>query len=121
MFGKAMVKLRAVYEGAKLKMHSSLKEVQAGNANALVDLAVSAGVLVVVGVIIGAGVTILANYQSTQDANSAAFNATGKALEGLSNLSGQLPTIGLIVAAGAIITVLFGAFAFLLYRGMKQE
>lgn len=43
-----------------------------------------------------------------------AVNASQSGLEGLSNFSGQVPTIGTIIGVALIVVVVVGAFAFFL-------
>ena len=61
-------------------------------------------------VTVSIGGSILAGVQSSQTANSTAYNATGSGLTGISNLAAQSPVIGTILAAVVIIGLLMGAF-----------
>jgi hypothetical protein len=86
-----------------------------GNIN-IMDLAISGTGLVVTGIVIATGLTILATYQASLVASSSSYNATGQAILGVAALANQMPTIGLVIAAAAIIGILFGAFMFLTGR-----
>lgn len=55
---------------------------------------------------------ILAGVQGTQTAGSVAYSATQYGLSGVTNLSLQSGTIGLIIGAAIIIGVLMTAFYF---------
>ena len=50
----------------------------------------------------------------TVSVGTSSFNASGDAIDGVSALTGQMPTIGLIVAAVIIIGLLISGFAFAL-------
>lgn len=111
-----MQNLRAVYAKTLGKEITKAKQ---GNVS-VIGLATGAAALVVVGIVIATGAVILTNYQSGMVVNGTAYNTTGSAIGALSNLSTQLPTIGLVLAAAAVIGILFSAFAFLLMGQMKQ-
>lgn len=54
---------------------------------------------------------ILATVQADQTADTVAYNVTGKGLDSLTNVGNYLPTIGLVVAVGAILVILFAVIA----------
>lgn len=63
--------------------------------------------IVIIGIVAALGLSILADMQSTQTSGSAAYNATGKTIEGISKFTDQMPTIGLAVAMIIIIGIIF--------------
>jgi hypothetical protein len=92
-----------------------LEKLERGNVNVM-GLAVAAIGLVVTAIVISVGLTIMGSYQTSLTVNSSAYNATGEAGEGITALAQQLPTIGLVIAAAAVIGILFGAFAYLMAK-----
>ena len=66
-------------------------------------------VLVVVAIVLGLGATILTQVQSTQTANSVAYNASGYGLTGISTLASWQNTWAVIVAAAVVIGII-GAY-----------
>lgn len=106
-------RMEAVYISSGLK--AQVEKAQSGNMDVM-GLAVAAASFVVAGIVVATGLVVLANYQNSLTAGSAAANATGKAIEGVGNLANQMPTIGLAIAAAAVIGIIFGAFAYLLYK-----
>ena len=67
--------------------------------------------LVLVGVLIGAGLLILASFQTAAGAATAAANATGSVITSLSTLATTwLPIIVVVIAAGVVLAILLGAF-----------
>lgn len=87
-----------------------------GNLN-LGDAAALAISFVVFVVVLGAGAQALTGIQSAQTANSTAYNITGQGLTGFWNLGNYSSTIGTILGAAIIISIVVGAF----YLGMKRE
>lgn len=67
--------------------------------------------LVVVTVALAFGLQVLGDIQDDMTASSAEANATADGIEGLSKLTGKLPTIGLVVAAVIIIAILVKGFS----------
>ena len=63
--------------------------------------------LVVIAIVLGLGSTILTNIQSTQTANTYAYNASVDGLSGLDTFSGFQPTIAIVVVAGVILGIIF--------------
>jgi MFS superfamily sulfate permease-like transporter len=90
-----------------MKMSEILKgsKGQMGGLGALPAVAVT---FVVVGVVFAIGFTILNNQQATFTSGSYAYNATQKAQDGMSQITGYLPTIGLVVAAVIVIGLVVG-------------
>ena len=73
------------------------------------------GVLfVLIGVTLGVGAYINSQIQTAAgwDAGSTEYLAVGNATSGISRLSQWLPIIAIVIAAGVVIAVLVGAFAF---------
>jgi len=68
--------------------------------------------LVIIGIFIGVGATILGKVQDTQTAGTVAHNATSNALAGLETFSGWQTTIAIIIAAVIVI----GLVLYLKYR-----
>lgn len=75
----------------------------------LPNLALGLGIAAIV---IGVVMLILSNVGGNFTANSAEANATSDAVSGLSEVSTQFPTIGVIVGAVVIIGLVIGGFAF---------
>lgn len=78
------------------------------NLNALSGIAIT---LVVAGIVIALGLNIMGETQDEFTANTAEYNATGDAIDGVAKLSSKLPLIGLVVAAVVVIGLIVGAFA----------
>jgi hypothetical protein len=104
------------YVGSGLNV--KMAEYKAGNMNVM-EMAPAAAAFVVVGIVIATGLVVLGNYKTSLTTGSAEQNATSKAIEGIGKLADQLPTIGLALAAAIVIAIIFGAFAYIMYR--KQE
>ena len=68
--------------------------------------------LIVVGVALAFGLQVMGEVQDDMTAASSEANATSDAIDGIANLTGKLPTIGLVVAAVVIIGLLVTGFAF---------
>ena len=66
--------------------------------------------LVVAAIVIAVGLNILGETQDEFTANTAEYNATADAIEGVAKLSGKLPLIGLAVASVVVITIIVVAF-----------
>lgn len=73
-------------------------------------------VFIVFVVSLGIGATILSNVRSTQTSGSIAYNASTDGLTGVDNISDWSPTIGTVMGASIVLTILVGAFAFALTR-----
>ena len=73
--------------------------------------------LVVLGIMVSINADVVDTIQDGQTADSFAHNASDDVLSGITNFSGQMPTIWLVAAVGLIIAVLLGAFAFVRLRG----
>ena len=67
-------------------------------------------------VVVSVGGQVLAGVQSSQTANSVAYNATGYGLTGITNLANQSGTIGTIIGAAILIGIILTAF----YVGKSQ-
>ena len=61
-------------------------------------------------VCVSIGGSVLAGVQTSQTANSVAYNATGSGLTGITNLATQSGVIGTILGAVIIIGLLMSAF-----------
>ena len=66
--------------------------------------------LVIAGVVMAAGLKAMGSFKGTLDANSAERNATDNTINGVVEISKQMPTIG-IIAAMVIILMLIGGLA----------
>ena len=53
-------------------------------------------------VVVSVGGQVLAGIQSSQTANSVAYNATGFGLTGITNLANQSGTIGTVIGAAVL-------------------
>jgi len=86
-----------------------------GNINQLFPAVLA---LVLVGVLLGAGLLILASFQTAAGANTAAANATGSVITSMATLASTwLPIIVVVIAAGIVLAILLGAFG----GGGKQK
>lgn len=74
----------------------------------LMELVVIGVVFVVLGFALSIGQTMLSNLQSTQTANSYAYNTTGYAQSSVNTIAYWLPILALAIIAGIIISVLIG-------------
>ena len=63
-------------------------------------------VLVVVAIVLGLGATILSQVQSTQTANTIAYNASQFGLTGVNTLASWQGTWAVIVAAAVVIGII---------------
>jgi hypothetical protein len=70
------------------------------------DILPIAMVLVVAGIAISFGLNVQEDVQTDMTANSAAYNASGDAIDGVATLAEKLPIIATVVAAAIIIGVL---------------
>ena len=67
--------------------------------------------LILVGVLIGAGLMILGEFQGTMGTDSAEANATGDVITAIGGLASTwLPVIVVVIAAGIVLSILLGAF-----------
>ena len=74
------------------------------------DLASVAIVFVIAGIALGIGAEVLQDLTEDQTVGSTADLALQNTSEGLAELASWMPTIGLVVAAGLIITIIFASF-----------
>ena len=61
--------------------------------------------IVVLGIGLALGLTVLADFQSSQVTDSAAYNGTGEAITGVSTFTTYLPTISLVIVVAVIIGI----------------
>lgn len=61
--------------------------------------------IVVLGISLSLGLTVLSDFQDSQVADSAAYNGTGEAVTGLTTFTSYLPTIALVVVVAVIIGI----------------
>jgi type II secretory pathway component PulF len=78
----------------------------------LMDTAPAVIMLVVLSIVLGIGASILSTVQSTQTANTAAYNASGFGLTGVSTFSGWIPTISIVLAASVVIGLVMAYLSF---------
>lgn len=78
----------------------------------LQDVIPIVGVFVVAGIFAGYGLKVMADVKGTMTAGSLEANATGDAITGVTKITGQFSTFGLIAAAVIII----GMLGYLLMR-----
>ena len=78
------------------------------------QLSTVALLFVLVGVTLGIGAYVNSQIQTTAGwgTTSVEYLAVANATEGISKLSQWLPIIAIVIAAGVVIAVLVGAFAF---------
>jgi len=77
---------------------------------AMGDLSSVVLAFVVVAIIVGIGATVLTSVQTTQTANSLAYNATSSGLTGIDTFGDWLPTIAVISAAALVIGLIINYF-----------
>lgn len=65
---------------------------------------------VVIAIIVGIGGTVLTSVQTTQTADSVAYNATTSGLTGIATFGDWLPTIAVISAAATVIGLIYMYF-----------
>ena len=73
----------------------------------LTDLALG---IVVLGIVVSVGATILVNVQGTNTVNSVAYNVSGKAAEGLAEYGNWFKIIVIVGVAAVILALIFMAF-----------
>ena len=76
----------------------------------LQDMSSYALAFAVIAITLAIGATILAQVQTTQTANTIAYNATGFGLTGTQTMSQWLPIIAVIIAAAIVIGIIVTAF-----------
>lgn len=69
-------------------------------------------VLVIIGIILSVGASILVGVQGGYTSGTYAYNATEYGLRGIDKVATWQPTIGLAIGAALVIGVVLGAFAF---------
>lgn len=72
--------------------------------------------LVVAGVVTAAGLKAIGSFKSTLTSDSDEYNATADTVDGISEISGQFSTIG-IIAAMVVILMMIGGLT--VYFGMR--
>ena len=70
--------------------------------------------LVVIGIVLGAGLLALGGFATGQ--SGATLNALNNATSGLTNISTQMPTIGILSGVALLLIVLFAAVGPMLGR-----
>ena len=79
-----------------------------GNIGALFPTVLS---LVLVGILLGAGLMILGEFQGAMDTGSTEANATGDAIDAVSDIATTwLPLLVVVIVAGLVIYVLLRSF-----------
>lgn len=75
--------------------------------------------LFIVGFVLSIGANLTENLQASakaQNAESALYNVTADTVKGFDSVSGFQPTIGLIIAAIIVISVLIGLLGVVLFK-----
>ena len=80
-------------------------------------LIVGAIMLVAAGITAAIGANVTANIQTGQTTGSTAWSAAGNATLGIGNLAAQMPNIGTVIGAVAIIALIFLAIGVFAGRG----
>lgn len=62
--------------------------------------------IVVLGIGLSLGLTVLADFQTDQVSGSNAYNGTGEAITGLTKFTNYLPTIALVIVVAVIIGII---------------
>lgn len=84
-----------------------------GQIGGIGELPLAIIMLVVIGIILVIGAQITGTIQDDiTDTTSAEYNATVDVLDSIDTTSGWLPTLALVIIAGVIISVLFGALVY---------
>lgn len=83
---------------------------------ALSLLVLGALMLVGAGIATAIGASVTSSIQSSLTAGSVANLAAGNATSGLGQLASQMPNIGLVLGAAAILAIIFGVL-FQTFRG----
>ncbi len=68
--------------------------------------------LVVAGVVVSAGLKAIGSFKSTLTSDSQEFNASGDTIRGISEISNQFSTIGIIAAMVIILMMIGGLTAY---------
>lgn len=63
--------------------------------------------LVVIGIVLGVGFLVLTEFQTSMDADSEAYNATGDVVEALTKVPTWLGVIVIIAIVGILLAILF--------------
>lgn len=74
------------------------------------DMSSMAIMLVVTVIVVSFGITIVANVQSSQTVNSAAYNASGQGITGLTTFASNIPTLAIVIVGAIVIGILATAF-----------
>ena len=85
------------------------KKGQANPLNFGVGLVIGFVVLFIVAVL---GINVLANLRGTFTAGTTEFNAANNSVVGLSKLTDQATTIGVVIAVVIVLLLVLGVFAF---------
>jgi len=98
----------------KLKRFKSKK----GFAQALWGVLLAGVIFVALGITLSVGADVTQTIRDEFTAGTGAYNAANNATEGIVNLAKWQPTIGTVIAAGAIIMIIMTAFvAWIMKRG----
>ena len=62
--------------------------------------------IVVLGIGLSLGLTVLADFQADQTTNSDAYNGTANAIAGVNKFTDYLPTVALVIVVAVIIGIL---------------
>jgi len=62
--------------------------------------------IVVLGIALSLGLTVLADFKSDQTSGTYAYNGTADAEQGLNKFTSYLPTIGLVIVVAVIIGII---------------
>lgn len=73
--------------------------------------------LVAAGIVSSIGADVTGDIQTTQTVGSIPWAAAGNATSGIGNLAAQMPNIGTVLGAAAIIAIIFGVLGFFAFRG----
>ena len=94
-------------------MNKNNKTNKKGNIQAgMLTLVVGSIMLVVAAFVLSSGASVLTTQQTTQTANSYAYNASGFGLQGLNTVAQQQPSVGSIVVLASIVVILFGVIGY---------
>ena len=89
-----------------------------GFADALWGVLLAGVVFVALGITLSIGASITSDVSATMPSGSLAQAAANNTTLGISNLAKWQPTIGTVIAAGAIISIIMGSFvAFAMKKG----
>ena len=78
----------------------------------ITDLSEFAIGIVILGIVVSIGATVLINVRDTNTANSTPYNLSDKAATGLGEYGNWFKILVIVAIAGAILSIIFASFRF---------